>query len=118
MPRVTANDCALILTKHHANRLSFAVLLAFFRERGRFPRRPTEIERALLNEITAELQLANAADLRFTLSGRSIERHRAEIRELLGFREATVADSETLSDWLQHQTAAIGANAEQLTKQP
>ncbi len=56
MPRLTANDRALILTKHHANRLSFAVLLAFFRERGRFPRRPTEIERALVNEITAELR--------------------------------------------------------------
>ncbi len=117
MPRLTANDRALILTKHHANRLSFAVLLAFFRERGRFPRRPTEIERALVNEITAELRLASAADLRFPLSGRSIERHRAEIRELLGFREATVADSEALTEWLQRQTAATGANAEQLTQQ-
>jgi hypothetical protein len=117
MPRLTANDRALILTKHHANRLSFAILLAFFRERGRFPRRPTEIERALVNEITAELRLASVADLRFTLSGRSIERHRAEIRELLGFREATVADSEALTEWLQQQTAATGANAEQLTQQ-
>ena len=116
MPRLTANDCALILTKHHANRLSFAVLLAFFRERGRFPRWPTEIERALVDEIITELRLANPGDLRFTLSGRSIERHRAEIRELLGFREATVSDSETLTEWLQHQTAAIGANAEQLTQ--
>jgi len=117
MPRLTANDCALILTKHHANRLSFAVLLAFFRERGRFPRRPAEIERALVNEIIADLRLASPADLRSTLSGRSIERHRAEIRELLGFREATVADSEALTEWVQHQTAATGANAEQLTQQ-
>jgi len=72
----------------------------------------------LVNEIIAELRLASPADLRFTLSGRSIERHRAEIRELLGFREATVADSESVTEWLQHQTAATGANAEQLTQQP
>ena len=89
------------MTKHHANRLSFAVLLAFFRERGRFPRRPTEIERPLVNDIIVELRLVNPGNLRFTLSGRSIERHRAEIRELLGFREATVADSEALTEWLQ-----------------
>jgi hypothetical protein len=117
MPRLTPSDRALILTKHHANRLSFAVHLAFFREQGRFPRWPTEIEPALVNEIVTELRFASPADLRFTLSGRSIERHRAEIRELLGFREATVADSEALTERLQHQTAAINANAEQLTQQ-
>jgi hypothetical protein len=51
-----------------------------------------------------------------SLSGRSVERHRAEIREHLGFREATVADGEALAEWLQQQTAAIGANADQLTE--
>jgi len=117
MPRLTASDCALILTKHQANRLGFAVLLAFFRERGRFPRRPTDIDRALVNDISAELRLAGTADFKLSLSGRSAERHRAEIRDLLGFREATVADGEALSEWLQHQTGAIGANPEQLVQQ-
>ena len=32
---LTPSDLALILTKHHANRLSFAVLLAFVRDQGR-----------------------------------------------------------------------------------
>jgi hypothetical protein len=117
MPRLTASDRALILTKHHSNRLSFAVLLAFFRERGRFPRRPAEIDRAVVNEIIAELGLVTPADFKFAFSGRSTERHRAEIRDLLGFREATIADSEALADWLQHQTAATGPNPEQLTQQ-
>jgi hypothetical protein len=117
MPRLTTSDYALILTKHHANRLSFAVLLAFLRGRGRFPRRPTEIDRALVNDIIAELRLANPADFKVALSGRSIERHRAEIRDLLGYREATVADGEALAEWLQHQTDAIGTNAEQLVQQ-
>jgi hypothetical protein len=33
-------------------------------------------------------------------SGRSIERHRAQIREELGFREATREDEEGLIEWL------------------
>jgi Domain of unknown function (DUF4158) len=117
MPHLTASNCALVLTKHQANRLSFAVLLAFFRERGRFPRRPTDIDRALVNDVSAELQLANPANFKFSLSSRSVERHRAEIRDLLGFREATVADGEAPSEWLQHQTGAIGGIPEQLALQ-
>jgi hypothetical protein len=34
---LTPADHALIAAKSRANRLSFAVLLLFFRERGRFP---------------------------------------------------------------------------------
>ena len=33
-------------------------------------------------------------------SGRTIKRHRAEIRAYLGFRECTVADAEDLAGWL------------------
>jgi TnpA family transposase len=117
MFQLTTSDCALILAKHHANRLSFAVLLAFFRERGRFPRRTTEIEQAMVHEIIGQLNIEDSADCRLTLSGRSVERHRAEIREYLGFREATVADGEALAEWLHHQTATIGTNADQLTEQ-
>ncbi|WP_034999156.1 Tn3 family transposase [Beijerinckia mobilis] len=117
MPRLTTSDCALALSKHHANRLSFAILLAFFRERGRFPRRSTEIEQAMVQDIIGQLNIEDSADCRLTLSGRSVERHRAEIREYLGFREATVADGEALVEWLQHQTAAIGTNADRLTEQ-
>jgi hypothetical protein len=87
--RLTASDCALILTKHQASRMGFAVLLAFFRERGRFPRRPAEIDRAMIRDIVAQLDLEHAADRSTSLSGRSVERHRAEIRNLFGFREAT-----------------------------
>ena len=34
----------LVGTKNRANRLGFAILLTFFRERGRFPRDETEVE--------------------------------------------------------------------------
>jgi hypothetical protein len=32
------------MNKHRANRLGFAILLAFFRDRGRFPRAESEVE--------------------------------------------------------------------------
>jgi hypothetical protein len=41
---LTPAERALVMTKNRANRLGFAVLLTFFRERGRFPRDPSEIE--------------------------------------------------------------------------
>jgi len=48
------------------------------------------------------------ADFTLSLSGRTAERRRAEIRALLGFREATVADAELLEGWLREQAAAVG----------
>ena len=41
---LTPDDHALVMNKHRANRLGFAILLAFFRDRGRFPRDESEIE--------------------------------------------------------------------------
>src|SRR4029077_15464579 len=37
------------------------------------------------------------------------ERHRAEVRALFGYREATVADARSLEDWLRDQAAVVGA---------
>ncbi|HMB07030.1 MAG TPA: DUF4158 domain-containing protein, partial [Isosphaeraceae bacterium] len=49
------------------------------------------------------------------LPARTVERHRAEIRAMLGYREATVADAEALEDWLRGQAAEVGAVADHLT---
>jgi TnpA family transposase len=111
---LTPSDLALILTKHHANRLSFAVLLAFFRDQGRFPRTASEVDDLLVEEIAQQLAIAIPADFTLSLSGRTAERRRAEIRALLGFREATVADAELLEGWLREQAAAVGAAPDQL----
>jgi hypothetical protein len=42
------------------------------------------------------------------LAARTWKRHRAEIRALFGYREATVADAEVLEDWLRDQAATVG----------
>ncbi len=111
---LTPSDLALILTKHHANRLSFAVLLAFFRDQGRFPQTASEVDDLLVEEIAQQLAIALPADFTLSLSGRTAERRRAEIRALVGFREATVADAELLEGWLRDQVAAVGAAPDQL----
>ncbi|MBM3653471.1 MAG: Tn3 family transposase [Alphaproteobacteria bacterium] len=111
---LTPSDLALIQTKHHANRLSFAVLLAFFRNQGRFPRTASEVDDLLVEEIAQQLAIAVPFDFTLSLAGRTAERRRAEIRALLGFREASVADAELLEGWLQDRVAAVGAVTEQL----
>jgi Domain of unknown function (DUF4158) len=81
------------MTKHHGNRLGFAVLLTFFRNQGRFPRTASEIEPLFVAEIAEQLAIAAPSGFAPGLAGRTAERHRAEIRALAGFREASVADA-------------------------
>jgi len=106
---LTPAEYAVVMAKNRANRLGFAILLAFFRDRGRFPRSESEIDSSaiaeLANQLNVELPLQNI----LILSGRTAERQRAEIRANLGFREATVADAEMLTAWLcDHVAAADG----------
>lgn len=112
---LTPADRPLIAAKSRANRLSFAVLLLFFRVHGRFPRAPEEIEPDAI--ANAERQLGNGlAPGKFPkISGRTGERHRAEIRTLLGFREATVADGKALTEWLRDHVVADSRDIDQLT---
>src|SRR5262249_14825319 len=106
---LTPGDHALIRAKSRANRLGFAVLLLFFRERGRFPRSSSEIDRRMVGVGAQQIDVpAPGGDDRH-LSGRTAERHRAEIRNLFGYREATVADAEALEDWLCDQAEVAGA---------
>jgi hypothetical protein len=111
---LTRTEHALVMAKHPANRLGFAVLLMFFRARGRFPRSPAEIDPAMVAETAEPLGIAVPAGYRPPLSGRTAERHRAEIRAVLGFREATVADAEALAAWLRAQVPTAGPDPDPL----
>jgi len=111
---LTQTDYDLILSKSRANRLGFAVLLAFFRRYGRFPRSESEIDNSWVEEIARQFHLTVPSDGVLTLAGRTLERHRSEIRSLFGFREATVADAEQLSEWLCEHAAAAGGTPERL----
>jgi hypothetical protein len=49
-----------------------------------------------------------------TWSGRSIERHRAQIRKALGFRECTVGDEDKLAGWLAEEVCPFELGEERL----
>jgi hypothetical protein len=105
----------LVMTKTRANRLGFAILLTFFRERGRFPRDESEVEVQGIAALSQQLDVPTPVDGEAFLTGRTAERLRAEIRVRFGFREATVADAETLTAWLRdHVAGEVGGELEPL----
>ena len=108
-------DKAVVAAKRRTSQLSFAVLLLFYRSHGRFPRRASEIELetivAVAGQIGAPVEPIDVVDL----GDRTLKRHRAEIRALLGFREATVADGEALTEWLSNHAVADSRDTVELT---
>jgi hypothetical protein len=106
---LTPADHARIADKGRANRLSFAVLLLFLRERGRFPLGSSEVDQRMVGEVAQQIHVPAPENDALNLSGRTAERHRAEIRALFGYREATVADAKKLEDWLRDLAAVVGA---------
>lgn len=97
---LTPADKAIIAAKILVNRLSFSVLLLFFRAYGRFPRTQGEINTNMVADVARQLGIKLPSDASSVVSGRTAERHRAEIRTLFCFREATVADGDSLAEWL------------------
>jgi hypothetical protein len=107
---LTSDEQRLVETKRRASRLGFAVLLVFFRERGRFPRDAAEVDAQATRALSEQLDLPLPVDNEAFLSGRTAERLRAEIRSRFGFREATVDDADNLTSWLRDQViGAVGS---------
>lgn len=108
---LTPEELALVMSKKRTNRLGFAILLAFFRERGRFPRDESEIEMQGIALLSQQLEVPIPIDSEATLIGRTAERLRSEIRTRFGFHEATVADAKILTTWLRdHVAGEFGGN--------
>jgi TnpA family transposase len=113
--RLTPADQALIAAKSRANRLRFAIMLLFFRERGRFPRSAEEIDAETIMALTSALDVPRLSGaLAFDGADRTLERQRAEIRALFGFREATVADAAALGRWLRDSAVAQSRDHDRL----
>ena len=93
-------DRVLLDNKTGATRLGFAVLLKFFRREGRFPQHKHEVPALVITFLATQVSVAPEAYLQYAWQGRTIEYHRAQIREALGFRESTVADAEEVAAWL------------------
>lgn len=115
--RLTPSEHKLAMTKSRANRLGFAILLTFLRERGRFPRDATEVGTDGIAALSQQLDMPIPAEGEALLSGRTAERLRAEIRARFGCREATVTDAKMLTQWLRdHVAGEVGGEIEPMTE--
>ncbi len=91
---------ALLDNKTGATRLGFAVLLKFFRREGRFPQHKNEVPGIVITFLATQVGVDATAYMQYAWQGRTIEYHRAQIRDALGFRESSVADGEQMQQWL------------------
>ncbi len=90
----------LLANKSGPTRLGFAVLLKFFQHEGCFPEHPQDVPDVVVRHIARQVDVEVSAWPHYRWRGRTIEYHRAQIRKLLSFREATVDDGTALTAWL------------------
>ncbi len=105
---LTPAERVRVMAKSGANRVDFALLLLFYRAHGRFPNESKEIEPGAVGKVVQQLGMAGVSHDGLNTAARTGKRHRAEIRALFGYRKATVADAERLSEWLRDQAAVAG----------
>ncbi|MFF3123686.1 Tn3 family transposase [Streptomyces sp. NPDC057908] len=100
--------------KRGATRLGFAVLLKFYTQYGRFPRGRAELAGEAVEFVARQVQVPASALGFYDWTGRTVEYHRAQIREHLGFRECSVADAEKLTAYLAEHIADKERRPEQV----
>jgi TnpA family transposase len=93
-------ELELVNKKVGANQIGFAILLKSFQLMARFPDSSAEIPDLIISYIASQLKTDPKLYSQYNWQGRSLKNHRAEIRQLFGFRTATLSDSEEISNWL------------------
>ena len=112
---LTPADHALVAARSRANRLRFAVMLLFFRDRGRFPRGADMLDPQAIARLASVLNIPLSPEpFGFDTGDRTLERQRAEIRILFDFREAMVADAAALGTWLCDHAVAQSRDHDRL----
>ena len=97
---LATDELALLPGMTDKGRLAFAVQLKFMELYGRFPERHDEVDSGALNCLATQLNTGIEGFTAVDLNGRQGRRHRRSIRVFLGFRPATGADIQRLSDSL------------------
>lgn len=101
------SDWKLVADKTGATRLGFCLLLKFFELEGRFPDLLEEIPQAAVEYIAGLVKVPAADFAKCSLTGRTAEYHRAQVREALGFRPATLVDEEHPTAWLAAEVCPV-----------
>jgi hypothetical protein len=96
----------LLANKSGPTCLGFAVLLKFFQFEGRFLNAKSEVPRSLVNYLAPQVEVEAEAYLEYDWLGRSIKYHRAQIRQFLGFKPASLQDQAQMTSWLTENLVA------------
>ncbi|MFE5161730.1 DUF4158 domain-containing protein [Streptomyces sp. NPDC056697] len=100
-------DWKLVANKTGATRLGFSLLLKFFELEGRFPDLLEEVPQVAVEYVAGLVKVPAADFAKYSLTGRTAEYHRAQVREALGFRSATLEDEEQLTVWLAKEVCPV-----------
>ncbi len=108
----------LVLEKRGgAQRLGFALVLKFYTLHGRFPRGRAEFSDEVVEFVARQVKVSGAEFGLYEWAGRTIGRHRGQIRAYLGFRECSVADADKFAVWLTTDVAHAERNADRVREE-
>ncbi len=108
------DEVAILANKTGANRLGFAMLLKFFQQMARFPESQDDIPKVAVVYVSKQVGVSPEQYLDYEWTGRTIIRHRTQIRQFWGFREATVEDASDMTNWLVQQVLGSEQDLEHL----
>jgi hypothetical protein len=94
------DEQGLVFGKGGAGKLGFVLLLKFYVRHGRFPRGRSELPGDAVRFVADQVKVPASEIGLYEWTGRTIERHRAQIRQHLGFWECSVEDADKLAGWL------------------
>lgn len=101
------DELVLLEGKNTPSRLVFALLLKFFQLSARFPEQKAEIPQSVIDYVASQLRVGSESYASFDWQGRTLKRHRVEIRHFLGFWTFQVKDGKALTAWLQTQLLVL-----------
>ncbi len=94
------DELTAVGNKSGATRLGFAILFKCFQYEGRFLRSRQEAATEVVRYLSTQVGVDAALFAQYAWEGRTIETHRAQIREITKVREFRRADEEALLNWL------------------
>ena len=100
------------MPRPRSGRLGFSALLKFFQDEARFPATKTDVPTVAVDYLALQTKATQTAWAEYDWQGRTIKDHRAEIRALWGFREATAEDGEALMLWLSEHVLSQERHSE------
>ena len=106
-------EFALLANKSGATRLGFAVLLKYFEQEARFPRRE-DVPRAAVDFVAGQVKVGPELFAEYGFASRQAANHRGQVRDFHKFAKATVQDEDGLAVWLSTDMCPMETSRDRL----